>query len=199
MTLNEKLNLIQTHLKAPKSQFNKFGGYAYRSCEDILEALKSLLSETKTALILSDTPILVGDRFYIEARAELKDSESNETIIAKAYAREPIAKKGMDEAQITGATSSYARKYALNGLFAIDDTKDADFTNTHDENQSKSVKATNLLNSDQKAELSELIELTNTDFSNFLAYFKAKDLSEVPFDKAKSMLLTKFNQKKETK
>lgn len=197
MTLNEKLNLIQTHLKAPKSQFNKFGGYAYRSCEDILEALKPLLSETKTALILSDTPILVGDRFYIEARAELKDSESNETIIAKAYAREPLTKKGMDEAQITGATSSYARKYALNGLFAIDDTKDADFTNTHDKDEPKSAKT--LLNSDQKAELSELIELTNTDFSNFLAYFKAKDLSEVPFDKAKSMLLTKFNQQKETK
>ena len=199
MNLAEKLSKIQTELKAPKAQFNRFGGYNYRSCEDILEALKPLLKATKTALILSDEPKLIGDRLYIESIAILQDCESESKIHAAAYAREPLNKKGMDEAQITGATSSYARKYALNGLFAIDDTKDADFTNTHDENQPKSVKATNLLNSDQKAELSELIELTNTDFINFLAYFKAKDLSEVPFDKAKSMLLTKFNQKKETK
>jgi hypothetical protein len=125
-----KLQQIQTALKAPKGQTNAFGKYKYRSCEDIMEAVKPLLSEHGLSLIVSDQIIEVGGRVYVEATAELCD-ENKVTAMSKASAREPEAKKGMDEAQITGATSSYARKYALNGLFAIDDTKDADATNDH--------------------------------------------------------------------
>lgn len=127
MNITAKLSQIQAQLKAPKNQRNAFGGYNYRSCEDILEAVKPLLGEA--CLTISDDIVLIGDRFYIKATAKL--SLGSEVIENSAFAREPLAKKGMDEAQITGATSSYARKYALNGLFAIDDTKDADATNTH--------------------------------------------------------------------
>ena len=125
-----KLQKIQTALKAPKGQTNAFGKYKYRSCEDILEAVKPLLSEHDISLVIADKIVEVGGRVYVEATAELSDGEK---VIATscASAREPELKKGMDEAQITGATSSYARKYALNGLFAIDDTKDADATNDH--------------------------------------------------------------------
>ena len=130
--IEEKLNLIQTKLVAPKGQFNSFGKYKYRSCEDILEALKPLLKETGVVLRINDELVQIGDRYYIKATAEITDGE-NLSIAVNAFAREPENKKGMDEAQITGATSSYARKYALNGLFCIDDTKDADSTNTHNE------------------------------------------------------------------
>lgn len=126
MNLREKLTSIQTNLKAPKGQFNSFGKYHYRSCEDILEALKSHLASTKTAIIINDEIIAVGNRIYVKATATLLDDESEETISISASARECEDKKGMDASQITGATSSYARKYALNGLFCIDDNKDAD-------------------------------------------------------------------------
>ena len=131
MNITEKLVLIQTRLKAPKGQYNSFGKYHYRSCEDILEAVKPLLSEAKAALTVTDRIVQIGDRFYVEATATLRDAESADTISNTASAREDEEKKGMDGSQITGAASSYARKYALNGLFAIDDTKDADSTNTH--------------------------------------------------------------------
>jgi hypothetical protein len=126
------LNKIQTQLKAPKGQYNSFGKYAYRSCEDILEALKPLLAEYGATLTLSDEIIHVGERYYIKTTATLC-WEGNERF-AVGHAREPESKKGMDESQITGAASSYARKYALNGLFCIDDNKDADYTNTHGHN-----------------------------------------------------------------
>lgn len=116
------LNKIQQELKAPKGQYNTFGSYKYRSCEDILEAVKPLLG-TGT-LVINDEMVMLGDRFYVKATATLKDDK--EEVSAVAYAREALEKKGMDSSQITGATSSYARKYALNGLFLIDDTKDAD-------------------------------------------------------------------------
>ena len=128
-TIQEVLNYIQVNLNAPKNQYNKFGGYKYRSCEDILSALKPLLKETGAILTIEDTLEQIGDRYYIKATAVLRFGDA--LISTSAYAREPENKKGMDEAQITGATSSYARKYALNGLFAIDDTKDPDFLNTH--------------------------------------------------------------------
>lgn len=128
----KELLIIQSELKVPKSQFNEFGKYKYRNCEDILEAVKPLLKQTKTVLIISDEIIQVGDRYYVEAEAILKKEDGKEIARTLAYAREPLTKKGMDEAQITGASSSYARKYALNGLFAIDDTKDADTTNKGD-------------------------------------------------------------------
>lgn len=126
MTIYEKLKIIQTKLKAPKSQYNKFGNYNYRSLEDITEAVKPLLDEVGATLIISDEIVLIGDRYYVKATATLYDVGSNENISVTAFARESEIKKGMDDSQITGATSSYARKYALNGLFAIDDTKDTD-------------------------------------------------------------------------
>ena len=126
MNLEEKLAVIQQELIAPKNQFNKFGNYNYRSCEDILEGLKPCLLKVRAAVTITDEIVLIGDRYYIKASAILRDCESEKVIINTAYAREEESKKGMDASQITGSTSSYARKYALNGLFCIDDVKDAD-------------------------------------------------------------------------
>ena len=125
----KELAIIQSKLKAPKGQKNTFGGYKYRSCEDILEAVKPLLRETLCTLTLNDEVVLMGDRFYIKATATISNTE-NEVATTTAFAREEETKKGMDASQITGAASSYARKYALCGLFAIDDGKDADSLNT---------------------------------------------------------------------
>lgn len=127
------LHTIQKELKAPKSNYNSFGKYKYRSCEDIVEGVKQVLPEGY-ALLLSDEIVLIGDRYYIKATAKLVGKDVN--IEAYGYAREPETKKGMDESQITGTASSYARKYALNGLFAIDDTKDAD-TDEHKKQEQK--------------------------------------------------------------
>lgn len=126
-TLQEKLIAIQQDLKAPKSQFNDFGKYRYRSCEDILEAVKPLLFREGVVLTIADDLLAENGRFYVKASATL--AYQDERICSSAFAREDEAKKGMDGSQITGAASSYARKYALNGLFCIDDTKDADATN----------------------------------------------------------------------
>lgn len=126
MNLYEKLLKIQGELKAPKGQFNLFGKYKYRSCEDILEAVKPLCVKYGLCLTLMDTIELIGNRFYIKATAKVTDTESDVVHEVTAYAREEESKKGMDASQITGSASSYARKYALNGLFDIDDTKDAD-------------------------------------------------------------------------
>ena len=130
MNVYEKLIAIQSELKAPKSQYNNFGKYAYRNCEDILESLKPLLKEHKSAIYISDEIVTVLERFYVKATVTFIDAETGEKITNTAYAREEENKKGMDGSQVTGASSSYARKYALNGMFAIDDTKDSDFTNT---------------------------------------------------------------------
>lgn len=126
-----KLLAVQTELKAPKGQYNKFGGFFYRSCEDILEAVKPILAKHKATLYITDEIKLIGERYYVEATAHFVDIDSGKEITTKAYAREEESKKGMDGSQVTGASSSYARKYALNGLFDIDDTKDSDATNTH--------------------------------------------------------------------
>ncbi len=128
----EKLIKIQQELKVPKNNTNSFGGYKYRSCEDIVEAAKPLCHREGLALILKDEVVEVGGRVYVKTTAQLISSETKEITVAEGWAREAEVKKGMDEAQITGSASSYARKYALNGLFAIDDTKDADATNTHE-------------------------------------------------------------------
>lgn len=127
----KRLLEIQQKLKAPKAQFNDYGGYQYRSCEDILEAVKPLLKEQNLILTLRDELIAIDGRFYIKAIAQLWDENGKELTYTTAIAREPESKKGMDEAQITGATSSYSRKYALNGLFAINDVKDPDAINKH--------------------------------------------------------------------
>lgn len=126
MGIHQKLLMIQKELNAPKSHYNSFGKYNYRNCEDILEALKPLCDKNKAVVTISDEIAQIGDRFYVKAATVLTDIETGETVGATAYAREETDKKGMDGSQITGAASSYARKYALNGLFAIDDTKDAD-------------------------------------------------------------------------
>ena len=126
LPLSEKLNRIQVELKAPKDKLNKFGGYNYRSAEGILEALKPLLKTYGVYVTLSDEIAEVGGRIYVKATARVTDIISDSYVESYGFAREAENKKGMDEAQVTGATSSYARKYALNGLFLLDDTKDAD-------------------------------------------------------------------------
>jgi len=135
MSIHDKLSKIQTELHAPKGQKNTFGNYNYRSCEDILNAVKPFLAShhriSGLTLVISDEIVMLGERFYVKATATLSDGEAS--IVNTAYAREALAKKGMDESQITGAASSYARKYCLNGLLAIDDTKDADSTNNHND------------------------------------------------------------------
>lgn len=137
-TLQQKLIEIQSELKAPKSQFNKFGGYNYRNCEDILEAVKPLCAKHEIVPLLSDEIVMIGDRFYIKATAKVTDGKDE--IATTAFARESKDKKGMDESQITGSASSYARKYALNGLFCIDDTKDADFMDNSQSNKQQQPK-----------------------------------------------------------
>jgi hypothetical protein len=132
-----KLSHIQNELKAPKNQFNKFGNYKYRSCEDILEALKPLCAKYKATLIIYDEIVMIGDRYYVKAIAKLYDQETTDYIEAYAFARESQAKNRMDDSQVTGATSSYARKYALNGLFNIDDTKDFDTNEVHQQSNQK--------------------------------------------------------------
>ena len=144
---------IQALVKAPKGQFNNFGKYKYRSCEDIVEAIKPVINPLGFALTLSDEVVLIGQRFYIKATATLTDGK--ETYTATAFAREEEVKKGMDGSQITGASSSYARKYALNDLFAIDDTKDADSTNTGKEELKTASPA---ISDKEKDYLTELLE-----------------------------------------
>ena len=136
VVLTQRVGDIQHKLKAPKGQYNSFGKYNYRSCEDILEGVKPLLKEHNLALLIDDEIVQIGERYYVKATAKITDGR--EFVSATAYAREPDTKKGMDESQITGATSSYARKYALNALLCIDDTKDADTM----DNSKKSVQQT---------------------------------------------------------
>ena len=158
MNVYEKLMTVQTKLRAPKGQYNSFGKYSYRSCEDILEALKPLLAEVGAIVNVSDEIKLIGNRFYVEATASFIDVETGERMIAKASAREAETKKGMDDSQVTGSVSSYARKYALNGLFAIDDNKDADSTNTHGKDIKPNMTPTSGLS---EAQLKRLLAIGN--------------------------------------
>lgn len=141
MSIFEKLSAIQCELKAPKGQYNSFGKYKYRSCEDILEAVKPLLMKYKCALTVSDDLRLIGERYYVMADATLYDFEDGGNITNTALAREDEQKKGMDGSQITGTASSYARKYALNGLLLCDDTKDADTDAYHTQTTGEAAKA----------------------------------------------------------
>lgn len=145
MQIYTKLAIIQKKLKCEKSQYNSFGKYKYRSCEDILKAVKPLLDETKTVLTLSDELVAIGERYYVKATATLLDTEESKDvpfISTTAYAREEETKKGMDGSQITGTASSYARKYALGGLFDIDDGIDSDTTNTGESKPRATARAT---------------------------------------------------------
>ncbi len=139
--IRQKLQGIQSSLKAPKGQTNKFGGYKYRSAEDILEAVKPLLAEWQCVLTVQDEVVEIGGRVYVKATARITDTEHDNSVETTAFAREAEVKKGMDEAQITGSASSYARKYALNGLLCIDDTKDPDATNDHGKSRESQPKA----------------------------------------------------------
>lgn len=189
MNIYEKLSEIQNELKAPKGQYNSFGKYKYRSCEDILEAVKPICKKYGAVLVLSDTLVNIGDRYYIQATARLTNIESQkeneDTCISNtAYAREELEKKGMDGSQITGTASSYARKYALNGLFNIDDTKDADTDEykkqTDQPEQPKTINAT------MESSLREMITnlgVSNEEVINALKELKCKKLADLTYDK----------------
>ena len=135
MSIYEKISKIQSKLEVPKNNYNKFGKYNYRSCEDILKNVKPLLHEEGLTMTVSDELTKIGDRYYIKATVSIIDPKEGDRHEVNGYAREEENKKGMDSMQLTGATSSYARKYALNGMFSIDDTKDSDATNTHNSKQ----------------------------------------------------------------
>lgn len=144
MNVYEKLLQVQTKLNAPKNRQNKFGGYSYRSCEDILEAVKPLLAEVKAIILIKDAIVQIGERYYVYAQAFFYDLESKDgtcnMVSSDAYAREPEEKKGADPAMVTGASSSYARKYALNALLLIDDAKDPDTNEYQAEAEAKAAK-----------------------------------------------------------
>ena len=187
MTIYEKLSAIQTKLIAPKNQYNSYGRYNYRSCEDILEGLKPHLEETKTAVTVNDEIVLIGERYYIKATATLHDCESDKSVSNTAYAREELTKKGMDASQITGSTSSYARKYALNGLFCIDDVRDAD-TRDNRQNEAKEQKQAeehqkefeNSVVSEVKVKaLMVRCEKEGVDTEKILKLYKVKSLSDL--------------------
>ena len=190
MNIYEKLSKIQNELKAPKKQFNKFGNYNYRNAEDILEASKPICAKHKTTLVVMDQIELQGDRYYIKATAFLYDHESELYVSATAYARESENKKGMDSAQITGSTSSYARKYALNGLFNIDDTKDSDFTNKHDKEEIEDKAPTELARRTemQKATILDLINEGKIDFDKVKEYYKVKGIDELSYAQAQQVI-----------
>ena len=178
MNIKEKLALIQSELKAPKGQYNNFGKYKYRSAEDILEAVKPICLKYRTVLTLSDETILIGDRYYSRATALLEDFDSTDYKQSKANAREDENKKGMDGSQITGTSSSYARKYALNGLFDIDDTKDAD-TDEHANQTKEEVK---YATDEQREQIQELLSVDRID--KMLNYYGIKSSKELPYDEA---------------
>lgn len=169
MAIYEKLLNIQSELKAPKNQTNNFGRYNYRSCEDILEAVKPILKKEKCVVIVNDEIEHVDNRFYVKATVSLVDVESGEIIASSAYAREEENKKGMDRSQVTGASSSYARKCALNGLFAIDDTKDSDVTNSREENESSASQQSLI-----KQQIGEILKVKGIGFDKLTEVIKTK-------------------------
>ncbi len=185
LNLAEKLGVIQSDLKAPKGQFNSFGKYKYRSCEDILEAVKPLLKKYRVVLTIADDIVLIGERYYIKATVTINDSSGNFKV--SAYARESLDKKGMDDSQITGAASSYARKYALNGLLLIDDTKDADT----DEPGMGGVKPPNP--KPVKSEVKKVTGEQKAEIYNYLSALGIENIATLPkdpdYDKITSYLL----------
>lgn len=163
MSVYEKLMNIQSELKAPKGQRNSFGNYNYRSCEDILEAVKPLLAKHQAALTISDSIELIGTRFYVKATAKLVDVVDGTMIENTAYARESESKKGMDDSQLTGATSSYARKYCLNGLFAIDDTNDADTNEYHEQQKKQEAKPAKPIEKPAQTSVNQYVKIENNE------------------------------------
>ncbi len=184
-----RLVKVQSELNAPKNQTNSYGGYNYRSCEDILEAVKPLLVKYELGLILSDEIVSVGDRIYVKATASLFDA-NDATIPALsncAYAREEETKKGMDASQITGSSSSYARKYALNGLFCIDDNKDADRTNNGASTENANDEPAEMATQEQIAEILKL----NCNLVNIRKRFHIERLEELTSEQADFIITNK--------
>ena len=189
MNIYNKLLIIQNKIKAPKNQYNSFGKYHYRSLEDITEALKHLLDEVRATLIISDEIVLIGERYYVKATATLLDIEDGTGVSVVAYARESEESKGMSNSQVTGATSSYARKYALNGLFAIDDTKDADSEEykTEDDKRGNTKATIQSITKAQVKEIRDLAEVKRIKISD-LEDKKSKKIEEfTPAEYAKTM------------
>ena len=181
MKLHEKLLAIQTKLKAPKGQYNSFGKYSYRSAEDILEAVKPLNAEQGVLLTITDEIKEIGGRVYVVATATVSDG--TDTLQVSAFAREPENKKGMDESQITGATSSYARKYALNGLYAIDDNKDAD-TDEHKQQQDNAPKKQQAQKQQQKQQQQQAKEPTGQELHEIVEQY-ARNIEALGVERSK--------------
>lgn len=179
----KELQQIQTELKAPKSQFNKFGNYSYRSCEDICEAVKPLLAQYGCTLTISDDIVLIGEFTYVKATAMLKNS-SGESESTTAFARHAADKKGMDDSQLTGSTSSYARKYALNGLFCIDDNKDSDATNQHGKGDTPPPQSKGIYNQPAKKTVTAPKNAGNAPtMANVITLEQCKALAEIGSNK----------------
>lgn len=189
MNILEKLHALQINLKVPKGQYNSFGNYSFRSCEDILTAVKPYEENFKFIIILTDELVYIGERYYIKATAKMIDLEGDGIIENTAYAREEETKKGMDGSQITGASSSYARKYALNGLLGLDDVKDSDSTNTHSNQTSQ-----NKLVTERQLPILEKI-YTGENLKKVLDKYKIKTLSEMPFEIAKELIAKNIKKK----
>lgn len=180
----DALRAIQQELKAPKNQFNSFGKYSYRSAEDILEAVKPLLAKHGGELTISDEIIEVGGRIYVKATCRFIEGDIERK--TTAFAREPLEKKGMDESQITGTASSYARKYALNGLFLIDDTKDAD-TDEHRQQTAPQTapQGSKKISAATVKAIEGLIEDTHSDKGKLLVYFRVTKIEDMTAEQAK--------------
>lgn len=176
MGIYDKLLTLQQKLKAPKKQYSKFGGYYYRSCEDITEALKPLLTEAKAVLLLTDEIVIVGDRTYVKATAKLADIEGDGVVAVDGYAREAESRPKFDVAQLTGTASSYARKYALNGLFALDDTKDADATPPA---QQPAEKPAAKVTSQQLAQLQAMAKQKGVAIDSIVKGYKLAQLQDI--------------------
>lgn len=177
MGIYEKLMHIQTEIKAPKNLYNSFGKYKYRNAEGICEAVKPYLAKENASLVLHDDLVNVGDRIYVKATACLIDNESGRTVEATAFAREALSKKGMDDSQITGTASSYARKYALNGLFLLDDTKDADTDENRIERENRQAEKT-ISKTEAKA-LYAMLQNRGIDVNDFMAEKNIQKLSDL--------------------
>lgn len=186
--IHEKLMAIQTEIKAPKNLYNQFGKYKYRNAEGICEAVKPYLVETKCSLVLTDDVVCVGGSNYIKATARLTDLETGEQVMVSALARESVEKKGMDDSQITGTASSYARKYALNGLFLLDDTKDADTDEYHEQTKGKQSEADKAEAFDKKCD-----EIGNLKIAKVKVDIIKKKCADEGVDESKVLKLYKIN------
>ena len=193
MNIHTKLLEVQQALKAPKNLENNFSHYNYRSCEGILEALKPHLNEHKLTIIMADTMKEIGGRIYVEATATLTDAETGESISVTAFAREEEVKKGMDASQITGASSSYARKYALSGLFAIDDNKDSDATNNGENSPQTSDKPKQSKNSGNTAKAQEAA-LKCAECGNSIVDPRTKDGNPMSLDDYSAMCMKVYGR-----